>query len=46
VQVALVDTLVDLKQTDAKPEIVTLLGSTELDPSVRDRLKQAVDRLQ
>jgi hypothetical protein len=46
VQVALVDTLVDLKQTDARPEIETLLGSTELDPTVRDRLKQAVSRLQ
>ena len=46
VQVALVDTLVDLKQTDAKPEIQTLLGSTELDPTVRDRFKQAVDKLQ
>jgi hypothetical protein len=46
VQIALVDALVDLKQADAKPEIQTLLGTEDLDPTVRDRLKQAIGRLQ
>jgi hypothetical protein len=46
VQVALVDMLVDMKQVDAKPEIQTLLASGDLDPTVRDRLEQAMTRLQ
>src|SRR5687767_1722043 len=46
VQVALVDTLVDLKQMDAKPEIQVLLGNTDLDPTVRERFQQAVGKLQ
>jgi hypothetical protein len=45
-QIALVDALVDLRQSDARPEIETLLGGTDLDPTVRERLRQAVDRLQ
>ena len=46
VQVALVEALVELKQTDARPEIETLLGGTDLDPTVRDRFQQAVGKLQ
>jgi hypothetical protein len=45
-QIALVDTLVDLRQTDAKPQIERLLGSTDLDPTVRERLQEAMGRLQ
>ena len=45
-QIALVDTLVDLKQADAKPQIETLLGSADLDPTVRERLQRAMGRLQ
>ena len=45
-QIALVETLVDMKQTDAKPHIETLLASADLDPTVRDRLQQAMRRLQ
>jgi hypothetical protein len=46
VQVALVETLVDLRQTDARPQIETLLHSTDLDPTVRERFQQAVRKLQ
>ena len=45
-QIALVDALVDLKQADAKPQIETLLGTPDLDPTVRERFQQAVSRLQ
>ena len=45
-QIALVEMLVDLKQTDAKPQIQTLLASGDLDPTVRERLQQAVGKLQ
>jgi hypothetical protein len=46
VQIALVDTLVDLKQIEAKPEIQTLLTEPDLDPTVRRRLQEAVRKLQ
>jgi hypothetical protein len=45
-QIALVEMLVDMKQTDAKPQIQTMLVSADLDPTVRDRLEQAMTRLQ
>ena len=45
-QIALVDTLVDLKQADAKRQIETLLGNPDLDPTVRERFQQAVSKLQ
>jgi hypothetical protein len=45
-QIALVDVLVDLRQTEARPQIETLLGNTDLDPTVRQRLQQAMGTLQ
>ncbi len=45
-QIALVEMLVDMKQTDAKPQIQTLLASGDLDPTVRERLDQAMRKLQ
>jgi len=45
-QVALVEMLVDMKQTEAKPQIQALLASSDLDPTVRDRMEQAINKLQ
>ena len=45
-QIALVEMLVDLKQSDAKPQIQTLLASGDLDPTVRTRFQQAMGKLQ
>ena len=46
VQIALVETLVDLKQIDARPEILSILGAPDLDPTVRERLQAAAGKLQ
>lgn len=45
-QIALVEMLVDMKQTEAKPQIQTLLASGDLDPTARERLQQAMGKLQ
>jgi hypothetical protein len=45
-QIALVETLVDLKQREARPEILSILGGADLDPTVRERLQAAAGKLQ
>lgn len=46
VQVAVVDTLVDLRPRDAKNAISGMLSQPDLDPTVRARLASAVQRLE
>ncbi len=45
VQIALIDLLVDLKVTDAAPELKKLSSDPTVDASVRDRAKSALGRL-
>jgi HEAT repeat protein len=46
VQVAIIDLLVDLKETDARPELRRLAENVSTDAGVRQRAQWALERLQ
>jgi hypothetical protein len=45
VQIALIDLLVDLRVTDAAPELKKLSSDETVDPLVRERAKAALGKL-